>query len=170
MEANVYVYFTTSACVFTRASARICVYLWFVLIYVGLKYFQHRSATYFIFLFHGICNVISMQVLNATKQYSWSHLRSAPPYYSNTSNKLNISKAYLHIKARLIYLYSILPHIFNGIWSHCKRVYGQGAIMPIHYGVIEWKHFPITGEFPSQWPVTRSFNVFFDLRPNKTVE
>ena len=26
---------------------------------------------------------------------------------------------------------------------------------------------PVTGEFPSQKPVTRSFDVFFDLRPNK---
>ena len=26
---------------------------------------------------------------------------------------------------------------------------------------------PITGGFPSQWPVTRSFDVFFDLRLNK---
>ena len=26
---------------------------------------------------------------------------------------------------------------------------------------------PVVGEFPSQWPVTRSFDVFFDLRPNK---
>ena len=26
---------------------------------------------------------------------------------------------------------------------------------------------PMTGEFPSQWPVTRSFDVFFDLRLNK---
>ena len=26
---------------------------------------------------------------------------------------------------------------------------------------------PVTGEFPSQRPVTRSFHVFFDLRPNK---
>ena len=26
---------------------------------------------------------------------------------------------------------------------------------------------PIPGEFPTQRPVTRSFNVFFDLRPNK---
>ena len=25
---------------------------------------------------------------------------------------------------------------------------------------------PVTGEFPSQWPVKRSFDVFFDLRPN----
>ena len=43
--------------------------------------------------------------------------------------------------------------------------------------VIKWKHFPRywpfcgeftgTDEFPTQRPVTRSFDVFFDLRPNK---
>ena len=26
---------------------------------------------------------------------------------------------------------------------------------------------PVPGEFPSQRPVTRRFDVFFDLRPNK---
>ena len=26
---------------------------------------------------------------------------------------------------------------------------------------------PVTGEFPAQMPVTRSFDVFFDLRLNK---
>ena len=44
-----------------------------------------------------------------------------------------------------------------------------------HDDVIKWKHFPrywpfvrgIHGEFPSQRPVTRSFDVFFDLRLNK---
>ena len=29
---------------------------------------------------------------------------------------------------------------------------------------------PITGEFPSQRPVTRSFGIFFALRLNKAVE
>ena len=47
-----------------------------------------------------------------------------------------------------------------------------------HDDVIKWKHFPrywpfvrgnspVTGEFPSQRPVTRCFDVFFDLRLNK---
>ena len=45
-----------------------------------------------------------------------------------------------------------------------------------HYqdDVIKRKHFPrhwsfmrVTGEFPSQRPVKRSFDVFFDLRLNK---
>ena len=26
---------------------------------------------------------------------------------------------------------------------------------------------PVPGEFTAQWPVTRSFDVFFDMRPNK---
>ena len=26
---------------------------------------------------------------------------------------------------------------------------------------------PVSGEFPAQRPVTQSFDVFFDLRPNK---
>ena len=40
----------------------------------------------------------------------------------------------------------------------------------IHDDVIKWKHFPrywLTGEFPSQRPVTRGFDVFFDLPLNK---
>ena len=46
-----------------------------------------------------------------------------------------------------------------------------------HDDVIKWKHFPrywlcagnslVTGEFPSQRPVTWSFDVFSDLRLNK---
>ena len=30
-----------------------------------------------------------------------------------------------------------------------------------------WGNSPVTGEFPSQWPVTQSFDVFFDLCLNK---
>ena len=47
------------------------------------------------------------------------------------------------------------------------------VIIGSHDGVFKWKHFPrywpfvVTGEFPSQRPVTRSFDVFFDLRMNK---
>ena len=33
--------------------------------------------------------------------------------------------------------------------------------------VIRAENSPATGEFPVQRPVTRSFDVFFDLRPNK---
>ena len=47
----------------------------------------------------------------------------------------------------------------------------------LHDDVIKWKHFrvtdhlcgnsPVTDEFPAQRPVTRSFDVFFDLHLNK---
>ena len=59
---------------------------------------------------------------------------------------------------------------------------GQHRQLPVvhrlflaHDDVIKWKHFPrywhfcagnspVSGEFPAQMPVTRSFDVFFDLR------
>ena len=93
-----FMYILLHVCVCARASAYVCAYLWFVLIYVGLKYFQHYSPTYVIFLCRDIYNFISMQGLNVTWQLSWSHLRSAVP--SNTSIRLNVSKAHLHTKAR----------------------------------------------------------------------
>ena len=59
------------------------------------------------------------------------------------------------------------------IWLHPMNLFGT----PYHDGVIKWKHFRATGhlwgeftgdrEFPAQMPVTRSFDVFFDLHLNK---
>ena len=45
----------------------------------------------------------------------------------------------------------------------------MGIMMTSSYGNIfrVTGHLPVPGEFPSQRPVTRSFDVFFDLRPNK---
>ena len=47
-------------------------------------------------------------------------------------------------------------------------------ILSYNDDVIKWKHFPrhwpfvrVTGEFPAQRPVRRSFNIFFDLRLNE---
>ena len=55
-----------------------------------------------------------------------------------------------------------------------------GLYTETHDDVIKWKHFPrywpfvrgihrspVPGEFPTQRPMTRSFDVFFDLRLNK---
>ena len=93
--------------------------------------------------------------------------------------------------ARLIYLWSSLP---GKVWSlvleaepqvrpgtHYTKVlwaYGWNhAKILSRDDVIKWKHFRVTGplcweftgpgEFPTQRPVTRSFDVFFDLRLNK---
>ena len=63
--------------------------------------------------------------------------------------------------------------------AHDNRLLHDPRATPgSHDNVIKWKHFPrywplcagnspVTGEFPSQRPVTRSFDVFFDLRLNK---
>ena len=45
-------------------------------------------------------------------------------------------------------------------WRHQMETFS--ALLAI----CEWNS-PVTGEFPSQRPVTRSFDVFFDLRQNK---
>ena len=68
----------------------------------------------------------------------------------------------------------------TGVWSTCVN---HQLILPINYAkywhddVIKWKYFPRywpfvrgipgLGEFPAQRPVTRSFDVFFDLYLNK---
>ena len=68
--------------------------------------------------------------------------------------------------------------------THAVKLYQYSAVgtvkhqnHPRHDDVIKWKHFRSTdlscgnsagtGEFPTQRPVTRGFDVFFDLRPNK---
>ena len=58
-----------------------------------------------------------------------------------------------------------LSHLHNEPQIWCKWWY--------HDDVIKWKHFPrfwpfvrVPGDFPTQRPVMRNFDVFFDLRPN----
>ena len=52
-------------------------------------------------------------------------------------------------------------------WSECKTWWRHqmetfSALLAICAG-----NSPVPGEFPTQRPVTRSFDVYFDLRPNK---
>ena len=65
----------------------------------------------------------------------------------------------------------------NGVAKHCLRdVKYQNDEKTLHYCVTKWKHFPrywlcegnppVTGGFPSQRPVTRSFDVFSHLPLN----
>ena len=60
---------------------------------------------------------------------------------------------------------------------HSYRLPIKFVIMPVHQfshdDVIKWKHFPrywpfvVAHRFPTQRSVTRSFDIFFDLRLNK---
>ena len=64
-------------------------------------------------------------------------------------------------------LYDCVHYITQHTGLH-NIVLGHG-----HDGVIKWKYFallalcagnsPVTGEFPTQRPVTRGFDVFFDV-------
>ena len=49
---------------------------------------------------------------------------------------------------------------YNSWWRHIMET--LSALLALCEG-----NPPVTGGFPSQRPVTRSFEVFFDLRPNK---
>ena len=50
--------------------------------------------------------------------------------------------------------------IWNTWWRHQMETFS--ALLAICAG-----NSPVPGEFPTQRPVTRSFDVYFDLRPNK---
>ena len=50
--------------------------------------------------------------------------------------------------------------LFNSWWRHQMETFS--ALLAICAG-----NSPVHGEFPTQRPVTRSFDVYFDLRPNK---
>ena len=57
--------------------------------------------------------------------------------------------------------------------DYCRSCRGKGHMMTSSIGSIFrvtgplCGEFTVTGEFPSQRPVTRSFDVFFDMRLNK---
>ena len=60
---------------------------------------------------------------------------------------------------------TIATEMFDAVfWKTCSHIKINHMS---HDDVIKWKHFPcywpfVTGEFPAQWPVTRSFDVFTD--------
>ena len=93
----------------------------------------------------------------------------------------------------VIYVKHIVGFVTWALWHHDNRQVSMvvaDGLLPIlwqdicnnHDDVTCWRHpmeafsallalcagnSPVTGEFPSQRPVTRSFGVFFDLRLNK---
>ena len=98
------------------------------------------------------------------------------PASCTTSTGVSVPRAWISPE------YILLRECNN--WEHCKN----GSSIPgdylisFQYNVAWWRHqmetfsvlltlsagnSPVTGEFPAQRPVTRSFGVFFDLRLNK---
>ena len=76
---------------------------------------------------------------------------------------------------------SIFAQRFEFLWDICgiaKNHILKNKVFIVHDDVIKWKHFlrywplcagysPVPGEFPTQRPVTRSFDAFSNLHPNK---
>ena len=68
---------------------------------------------------------------------------------------------------------SYLFHIIPLHWStHEVEIHPRGQKTCLHDDVIKWKYFPrywpfVWGEFSSQRPVTRGFDVFVELHLNK---
>ena len=60
------------------------------------------------------------------------------------------------------------PNVLMLLWHHCKHSWWRhqtetfSTLLAICAG-----NSPVNGEFPAQRPVTRSFDVFFDLHMNK---
>ena len=120
--------------------------------------------------------------------FRWWHgdvlIHFMSPYFTRFSSRPSQILAFCEGKPLIISLMGCL------LWIICRELachYGAALCLlktiaenPIclHEDVIKWKHItrywpyvrgnsPVTGKFRAQRPVTRSFDVFFDLRLNK---
>ena len=92
----------------------------------------------------------------------WSGLRAKLLPQSNIIQHVNTKKRHqLLCKINhMTLVHSHEPHTLSTWWRHQMVTFF--ALLAICAG-----NSPVPGEFPTQRPVTRSFDVFFDLRPNK---
>ena len=78
--------------------------------------------------------------------------------FTNPFPRCQLCRLYWHRKLSYKYEWQIRHHD-NSWWLHQKEAFS--TLLAIYAGN------SVTGEFPTQRPVTRSFDVFFDLRLNK---
>ena len=70
--------------------------------------------------------------------------------------------------AKVSVTFNIMISSVTGIPVHCDRSWWRHQMEPFSALLaICAENSSVTGEFPAQRPVTRSFHVFFDLRLNK---
>ena len=99
----------------------------------------------------------------------------------NMTTNITILSQFSHLKfdmgggggCTMIIQLNWIDTLKQDLWSRCKGLLSWwtwwrhqmetfSVLLAICAG-----NSPVTGEFPAQRPVTRSFDVFFDLRPNK---
>ena len=100
----------------------------------------------------------TLQSCTKPLMYSW-HLISKPHHFADPfqwTQDLRITNLAKPIKG-IHHVYWVL---YQTWWRHQMETFS--ALLAICAG-----NSPVPGEFPTQRPVTRSFDVYFDLRPNK---
>ena len=100
----------------------------------------HFSEIHYRHLDSTVFITIGLKYVNA--DWSYSRLLQSGNYF--TAHITNIANMYIALTR----------------WRHQMETFS--ALMALCAG-----NSPVTGEFPAHSPVTRSFDVFFDLRPNK---
>ena len=97
--------------------------------------------------------------------YAWLNISFTPPCMAG-----QIIRSVMHGCALLPERVDIpgVVHYCSKLWWHCRKLFSQSWLRH------QMETFPallaictVTGEFPAQRPVTRRFDVFFDLRLNK---
>ena len=104
------------------------------------------------------CSCVCLFLMRFTCEY-WHIVhrttRFSNPFWSKPRRQLNSSAQIVPIRLSKIGMMTSSNHA-NGNIFRVTMVTG-----------LLWEAPPVTGGFPSQRPVTRSFDVFFDLRLNK---
>ena len=105
---------------------------------------------YILLLWHG-CFASDKRHYQAGLLIAWSRVTQ---YYNNWQSSSQIRKMFTHFIKHI--------HLFEDFiwWRHQMETFS--ALLTLGAG-----NSPVTGEFPAQRPVTRSFDVLFDLRLNK---
>ena len=94
---------------------------------------------------HYPCNVLNIYMYNkqvVSHDKNWALIRLMTKWFWQT----------------ILDQWGLVMHICITWWRHKMETFS--ALLAICAG-----NSPVTGEFPAQRPVTRSFDVFFDLRP-----
>ena len=87
------------------------------------------------------------------RRSTWRHVCANNPVLDVGSDTTLASRCFLYMLAMWLFR----PRSW---WRHQMETFS--TLLAICAG-----NSPVPGEFPAQWPVARSFDVFFDLRPNK---
>ena len=103
----------------------------------------------------------------------WLHFRKTARFVVKTCIKYRYQRLLSEQRIALSCQFPWATHLGTSFEENIGNVFGLIVNdNQNHDDVTKWKHFPrywhfVAGEFPSQRPATRSFDVFFDLRLNK---